>query len=114
MRHLVLRRDDAAAGHVGLSGQEDEIEFLLRRQLDRFCGEKHGSEREEENGRNDFFHGVDNPSGCFGNAVSWSKDSMNIPKIKAVPAARPGIRRNRGRGRYNIPGTETGVALRRI
>lgn len=70
MRHLVLRRDDAAAGHVGLSGQEDEMEFLLRRQLDRFCGEKHGSEREEENGRNDFFHGVDNPSGCFGNAVS--------------------------------------------
>ena len=46
------------------------MEFLLRRQLDRFCGEKHGSEREEENGRNDFFHGVDNPSGCFGNAVS--------------------------------------------
>lgn len=65
------------------------MEFLLRRQLDRFCGEKHGSEREEENGRNDFFHGVDNPSGCFGNAVSWSKDSMNIPKIKAVPAAGP-------------------------
>lgn len=57
MRHLVLRRDNAATGHVGLSGQEDEMEFLLRRQLDRFCGEKHGSEREEENGRNDFFMG---------------------------------------------------------